>query len=166
MGIRLVEKPFSDEQVKKSIFRILQGNVLCSMSTVTRGNRAHINTVYFCYSRDLELYFLSYPTSLHCRNLRANSSMAITVFSSSQKWGNPDRGIQLFGTCNEARGLEARKAQRLYLRRFPGYERLAPELRGCRFYRFLPGNVKILDEREFGGGLFVLVAMRRDRRSK
>lgn len=166
MGIRIVEKRFSDGQVKKSIFRILQSNVLCSMSTVTRGNRAHINIAYFCYSPDLELYFLSYPTSLHCRNLRANSSMAISVFSSSQKWGNPDRGLQLFGTCREARGLVAKEAERLYLRRFSGYKSLAPELRGCRFYRFLPGEVKVLDEREFGGGVFVLAAMRGGRRSK
>lgn len=164
MGISVVERPFSDERVRRSVFRILRRNVLCSMATVAREDRAHINTAYFCYSPDLELYFLSYPTSLHCKNLKRNPSMAMTIFDSSQNWGDPDRGVQLFGSCSEVRGDEAKEAERLYLGRFPRYEDLAPRLRPCRFYRFLPRRVKVLDEREFGGGVFVATAVRRGHR--
>jgi hypothetical protein len=137
------------------------------MSTVAPGTRAHINTAYFCYSRDLELFFLSDPTSLHCRNVRRNSSMAMAVFRSDQPWDRPGRGVQLFGQCAEARGEAAREAQASYGRRFPAYgrhlrgtsdedRRMAAGLRAYRFYRFVPRTVKILDEAEFGGGVFVV----------
>ncbi len=98
-----------------------------------------------------------------------NSSMAMTIFSSSQTWGNPDRGIQLFGTCREAKGSQRKKAERLYAQRFPVYAmsmagtsgedlRRAAELRSYTFYRFVPNKVKILDEREFGA-MFVVAAV-------
>ena len=153
------------------MFRILRNNVLCSIATV-RGNRAHINTAYFACSPDLELYFLSAPDAVHCRNLGANPSMAVTVFSSAQTWGKPDRGIQLFGVAREARGRQAEAAERCYAKRFPAYaltvagtseanRRQARQLRSYRFYRFVPTKAKILDEREFGGGVFVVVAISR-----
>lgn len=98
--------------------------------------------------------------------------MAMAIFRSSQQWGSPDRGLQLFGTCAEARESEAGRAERLYGRRFPLYskwvkgatkdeQRRASVLRSYRFYRFLPATVKILDEAEFGGGVFVTVKVRR-----
>jgi uncharacterized protein YhbP (UPF0306 family) len=177
MSLMVVELPFSDHRLRRSILRVLRGNVLCSMSTVTRGNSAHINTAYFCYSDALELYFLSDSGSLHCKNLAANPSMAVTVFSSEQTWGNPDRGIQLFGTCREARGPQAKKAGQLYGARFPRYTRLitglsreekrqAAQLRSYRFYWFVPHRVKVLDEREFGEGVFVETSVRKSRSSR
>ena len=172
MKVRLVSRGFSESRVRKSIFRILRENTLCSMSTVNRLNRAHINTAYFCYSPDIELYFLSDLTSVHSRNTSRNSSMAMAIFRSSQNWGAPDRGLQLFGTCAEVRGDEAVRAERLYGGRFPLYskwlsgaskdeKRLASILRSYRFHRFLPERVKVLDEAEFGGGVFVTARVRR-----
>ena len=172
MKVRLVSRGFSESRVRKSIFRILQKNMLCSMSTVNRLNRAHINTAYFCYSPNIELYFLSDLASVHSRNISRNSSMAMAIFRSSQNWGAPDRGLQLFGTCAEVRGAEAVRAERLYGRRFPLYskwlrgaskdeKRLASILRSYRFHRFLPERVKVLDEAEFGGGVFVTARVRR-----
>jgi len=172
MGLRTVVRPFSDRRVRRSVFAMLKGNVLCSMATIDPRRRAHISTAYFCYSEDLELYFLSDPGSLHCRDLAANPSMAMAIFSSSQRWGDSDRGMQLFGRCTEAKGRTAAEAERLYGRRFPRFTRWlrgagaadrhrATALRSYRFYRFVPARVKILDEAEFGGGVFVLSAVRR-----
>jgi len=172
MKVRLVSRGFSESRVRKSIFRILRENMLCSMSTVNRLNRAHINTAYFCYSPSVELYFLSDLASVHSRNLSRNSSMAMVIFRSTQNWGSPDRGLQLFGTCAEARGAEAVRAERLYARRFPLYskwlrgtskddKRQAALLLSYRFHHFLPERVKVLDEAEFGGGVFVTVRVKR-----
>lgn len=155
------------------MFRILRNNVLCSIATL-RGNRAHINTAYFAYSPALELYCLSAPDSVHCRNLEVNPSMAMTVFSTAQTWGKPDRGMQLFGVARQARGHQADVAERWYARRFRAYalavagaseanRRQARQLRSYRFYRFVPTKLKILDEREFGSGVFVVVAIPRRR---
>jgi uncharacterized protein len=153
-------------KVRRSAMRILRDNVLCSMATVTSRNRAHVNTAYFSFSNGLELYFLSDPASLHSRNLSTNRSMAVAVYSSSQTWGGPDRGLQLFGTCSEARGAYAGRAERAYARRFADYAlwRSAAADRGraaLRFYRFRTTRLKLLDEAEFGDAVFVSVVLDR-----
>ena len=177
MTVRFVKTRFSEARIRKSIARILRENVLCSMSTIAPGNRAHINTAYFCYSPDLTLYFLSDPGSLHCKNLERHPSMAMTIFTSAQDWGGSDRGMQLFGTCRRIRGRATKESERLYGARFPAYgrwmrgtseddRRQAAQLRSYGLYRFRPTAVKILDEREFGGGVFVLASVRRHPGSK
>ncbi|HEU4384872.1 MAG TPA: pyridoxamine 5'-phosphate oxidase family protein [Anaeromyxobacteraceae bacterium] len=173
-GLRTVRRSFSDPRVRRSIRRILRGTELCSVATVSPGKRAHVSAAYFAYSPDLELYFLSDPASRHCRNLERNASMAVAVFRSDQVWGRADRGMQLFGTCREVWGRQARLAERVYAKRFPGYvrtlrgtspgdRRIAAQLRGYGRYRFVPRWVKILDEREFGDGVLVVATVPRAR---
>lgn len=175
MGVlKTVRRTLADPRVKRSVWRILRENVLCSMATIGREERVHINTAYFCVSRDLELFFLSDPESRHCTNLERDPSMAMTVFRSTQAWGTSNRGLQLFGTCEKAEGAHGAEAMRLYGRRFPLYratlrgttraqKREASGLRSYRFYRFVPRELKVLDEREFGGGVFVVASVPRSR---
>jgi hypothetical protein len=94
----------------------------------------------------------------------------MAIFSSAQKWGGPDRGIQLFGTCREAKGLQATKAAQLYGKRFPAYPisisnrtrgGSLPRLRTYRFYQFRPTRLTILDESDFGDAVFVVAVVRR-----
>jgi len=158
---------FPAGQLRRSILRILRENVLCSMATVNRVNRAHINTAYFSYSDDLELFFLSDRSSHHGRNIMSNPSLAVAVFSTSQVWGTPDRGLQCFGPCRETTGRQREKAERSYGRRFAAYARwmktlprddpTVHRLRSYRFYRFVPHAIKIFDERALGSGIFVEV---------
>jgi len=170
MTVQPIDKRFSADRIRRSIFRILRENVLCSMSTVAPDGRAHIHTAYFCCTPDLELYFLSDPESRHGRNLEQNPSLAMTIFRSTQEWGGPDRGLQLFGRCRRTHGRGAREAERAYGARFSPYgkwmkglslaeRRQAALLRSYAFYRFLPRRIKILDEREFGGAMFVTASI-------
>src|SRR5436309_4309815 len=174
MTVAVVRKRFPDKKIQRTVFRILRDSALCSISTVAPGNRAHINTAYFCYSSDLKFYFLSDPDSLHCTNIERNPSMAMTVMDSSQTWGGRDRGIQLFGTCHRVGEQAAKEAERQYGSRFPTYtawlrrtdsagRRGAKLLRSYAFYRFVPTRIKILDEAEFGGAAFVVAGVRRRR---
>jgi len=161
-------------QLRRSILRILRENVLCSMATVNSVNRAHINTAYFSYSDDLELFFLSDRSARHCRNLVPNPSMAVAVFSTTQVWGTPDRGLQCFGTSRETRGRQREQAERSYGRRFAEYTRwmkalphdhpTVSQLRSYGFYRFVPRSITIFDERALGPGVFVEVDVIRGRR--
>jgi uncharacterized protein YhbP (UPF0306 family) len=176
MSVRLRARSFSEARVRRSLNRILGETRLCSLSTVGPGNRAHINTAYYAYSGDLDFFFLSDPSANHCRNLRRNPTMAMAVFRSTQTWSGPDRGVQLFGTGREATGRIATEAEQCYGRRFRLYEswvrgagigeKEADRLRSYRFYRFRPGRVKILDEREFGSAVFVLATIERGGRSR
>ena len=174
--LKTVKKRFSEESVRRSVLRMLRESRLCSMATIGARNLAHINTAYFCFSPQFELFFLSDPSSHHCRNLGRNPSMAMTVFRSSQVWGGPDRGLQLFGDCRETEGPTASRAARMYGMRFPRYAKIikgttasqrrqAAQLRSYRFYRFVPDRMKILDEAAFGGSRFVSIVVPKPKRS-
>src|SRR5947209_4719357 len=76
---------------------LLEASTLCAISTVSPSGRAYVNTAYFAWAPDLRLVWLSAPRARHSRNLRARPSVAISVYDSGQTWGEPDRGIQLFG---------------------------------------------------------------------
>jgi uncharacterized protein YhbP (UPF0306 family) len=161
-----IDRQLADERVQRAIFDILEATPLCSMSTVTPDGRAHINTAYFCHSEELELYFLTHPRSTHCQNLRANSSVAISIFSSNQQWPGPDRGVQLFGTVIEAQDAEAAKAEELYTKRFSAYDEWKESLSGTiaaeyKFYRFVVLRLKVLDEANIGDGVIVSATIHR-----
>jgi len=177
MTVRKQRDRVSELRIRTSVLRILARNKLCSISTVARGNRAHINTAFFAFSNDFELYFLSDPGSLHCRNLSRNPSMAMTVFDSSQEWEASGRGLQMFGVCHRTRGDARRRATQVYGSRFPAFARWmndtteanqkrAGRLRSYALYRFLPNRVKVLDEKEFGGAVFIIAAVDRRRPRK
>lgn len=165
MGIEVVQGTLANRRVRGSLLRLFRENVLASFATVDARGRAHINTAYFAWSNDWNLFFYSYPDALHCRNLERRSSMAVTVFDSHQRWGHPDRGVQLFGTGSEAIGKWARVAWTAYSSRFPGAEEWrAQSERGegsfrLRPYRFRPARAKILDERALGTGRFVEISI-------
>ena len=160
-------KPVSVEQVSRAVFDILEGNELCSIATVTPRGDAHINTAHFCYSEDLELYFLSHPLSTHCRNMEAHASVAVTVFASAQEWLTPGAGLQLFGVAAQALGESRATAENLYASRFHRYngwklsfsEDIGTEY---RFYRIVVDHVKVLDEAHLGDGIFVSASVVRD----
>jgi uncharacterized protein YhbP (UPF0306 family) len=151
------------ERARRSIIRVLDGIPLGAWATITSSGEAHVNTAYYSYSEDLVLYFMSHPQSLHCQNVSANSSTAVAIFASEQKWTDPGRGLQLFGRCDQLKGADAEIAERAYGQRFRAYSDWKGSLEpgdaalDYRFYRFVPHRVKILDEAEFGDAVWVEV---------
>jgi uncharacterized protein YhbP (UPF0306 family) len=141
--------------------RLLDSSTLCAISTVAPRGRAHVNTAYFAFSPEFEVIWMSEPGAQHSRNLGANPSAAIAVYDSTQQWGRPDRGIQLFGAAREITSRAARDAERLYASRFP---QSAPmDLSAYSFYRFRPRRMKLFDEAELGAGVFVTATIRSGR---
>ena len=168
-GARVNLPAVAEPTIRRSLFRILGRNVLCSIATVTPRHRPHINTAYFSYSSELVLYFLSHPDAQHCRNLARHPSVGVTIFSSAQPWGTPGQGVQLFGICRRARGFHVRQAERLYAKRFPAHEswrtsadrdRTGSEY---RFFRLVVNSLKLLDERAIGDAVFTHAAVSRTR---
>lgn len=172
--MKTVARNISDPRLRSTITRILKDTELCSMATLDRRNRPHINTAYFSYRGldDLEIFFLSDIESNHCKNLSRNPSMAMTIFRSNQAWDGPGRGLQLFGACARTESELARKAEKVYSKRFPSYakwmsstrrdeKKLGEQLLSYRFYRFLPRRVKVLDEAVYGGAVFITTTFSR-----
>lgn len=160
-GMSMSSEPPSLDRVHRTLYRVLDETPLCAWATVTVDRHAHINAGYFAYSDRLDLYLLSHPGSVHCRNVTANPSMAVAVFASAQNWTQPGRGIQLFGTCTPVAGADAAGVERIYGQRFPAYANWKATLKtgdpalDYRFYQFMADAVKILDEAEFGDAVWI-----------
>lgn len=140
--------------------KLMNASPLCALATVAPRNKAHINHMYFAWSSGFDVFWISDPDSVHSRNLEKNSSAAVTIYKSTQTWGRPDRGIQLFGTGSEVKRRQVREAERVYSARFRSYD--AAMLESLRFYRFRPRTAKLFDERALAGGTLVTVRVTRD----
>jgi len=166
-GVRLLGAGFSGPRLYRAVVRILEANELCSMASVSDGGPVHINTAFFCFGDELDLYFLSEPASVHGRNISRSPQLAIAVFDSRQRWGAAHKGLQLFGSCALATGAAEERARELYSLRFlyrEFLESLSREKReaySLRFYGFTAATVKILDEDEFGEAVFVTAKIAR-----
>ncbi len=160
MPIERSRRPIAAARIAAAARRLLDASTLCAIATVSSAGRAHVNTAYFAWSRELDLVWLSDPHARHSRNVRANSSVAIAVFDSNQIWGKPDRGIQLFGSARELPPKAAREAERIYAGRFP--ECGQDDFEWYRLYRFRPRRLKVFDERALGGGVFIIARVRSD----
>ena len=146
-------RPVARPRIERAAFGLLDASPLCAISTVSPRTTAHIHTAYFVWNRDFEIFWLSAAAARHSRNIRVRPSTAITVFDSHQVWGQPDRGIQLFGSTRQLPATEIARVESLYAARFPGYA--TPDLRAYRFYRFRTERLKVFDEAAFGAGVFV-----------
>jgi uncharacterized protein YhbP (UPF0306 family) len=162
MAIERSNRPVAVARLAAAARQLLDASTLCAIATVTEDDHAHLNTAYFAWSRDFEIVWVSEPRARHSRNVRANDSVAIAVYDSSQTWGKPDRGIQLFGSAREVGGEDAEQAETCYAKRFPDFAER--DFSAYRFYVFRPRRLKLFDERAFGAGTFVTARLTRDRR--
>ncbi len=160
--VKRSRRPVSEKRMTALLRSLLDASTLCAISTVTRRMDAYVNTAYFAWTPGFDLVWLSAPAATHSRNLRSNSSAAVAVFDSTQVWGEPDRGLQLFGAAAEAKGADREEAERSYRERFPKAW-TADEL-PHRFYVLRPRTVKLFDERELGAGTFVTASVRQGSR--
>jgi uncharacterized protein YhbP (UPF0306 family) len=159
MGITRSKRPIAAARLVAFARSLLDESTLCAIATVARGGRAYVNTAYFAWTPELELVWLSEPQATHSRNLRLNDSVAVAVCDSRQRWGSPDRGIQLFGSARQAGGADVEAAATAYAARFPKYR--TTELGAYSFYVFRPRRLKLFDERELGAGTFVTARVER-----
>jgi uncharacterized protein YhbP (UPF0306 family) len=146
-------RPVAGARLEQAARRLLEASTLCAISTVSPRRAAHVNTAYFAWDERLRLVWLSDPEATHSRNIRARPTTAIAVYGPDQRWGDPDRGVQLFGRARELAGREARGVEAVYARRFPAYRDGA--LGDYRFYRFAARRATLFDETVFGAGVFV-----------
>jgi uncharacterized protein len=155
-------RPVARPRIERAAFGLLDASTLCAISTVSPRTTAHINTAYFAWNDEFDIFWLSDPAARHSRNIRVRPSTAIAVYDSHQVWGKPDRGIQLFGSTRQLSATETAHAEALYAARFPGYA--TPDLRAYRFYRFRTDRLKVFDEPVFGTGVFVTAIIHSGRR--
>jgi uncharacterized protein YhbP (UPF0306 family) len=149
VAIKQSRRRVGEARLRTLARELLEASTLCALATVARGGRAHVNTAYFAWAPDLRLIWLSEPRATHSRNLRLEPSAAVAVYDSTQTWGKPDRGIQLFGSAC----LAGDDAEDVYASRFPEFRE--SRLASYRYYELVPRRLKLFDEETLGPGTFV-----------
>jgi uncharacterized protein YhbP (UPF0306 family) len=162
MAVELSGRRVAASRMAAVAAELLNASPLCAIATVAAGGRAHVNTAYFAWSPDFAIVWMSEPNARHSRSLRTNKTVAIAVFDSNQTWGEPDRGIQLFGSAAEAARRDVDSAEALYASRFPRLREVS--FTAYRFYLFHPRRLKLFDERALGTGVFVSAKVARSGR--
>ena len=71
------------------------------MAVATFGDFPWIASVYYTFDQDLNLYFLSSPTTLHAKHILRNSQVAVAIADSHQSINETKRGLQLFGIAQQ-----------------------------------------------------------------
>jgi uncharacterized protein YhbP (UPF0306 family) len=158
MAIKRSNKAVSARHIATLLRDLLEASTLCAIATVTPRGGAHINTAYFAWTRDFRLVWLSDPVAAHSINLRRNRSAAIAVFDSHQTLGQPDRGLQVFGSAGEVSGSGVEEIEGVYRARFPSAT--SALLTRYRFYVLRPRRIKIFDEHQLGAGVFVTASVK------
>lgn len=170
MGLNLAfsHPKHSDAALNQSIQSILDANELMGMATVA-GVDAYVNTAYFAFNDQLDIFVLCEPTTQHSQNLSQNPSMSAAIFDSHQPWTADKRGLQLFGKCEMATGGTLAEAVARYLKRFVGLKQWVTSaddiLRGAinsKFYIMRVTSLKLFDEPTFGKEEFILLTPKRN----
>ncbi len=84
MELELLDKGFDPDRVENSIREIVESNRLLSMSTMDE--EPHINTAFYTFDQELNLYILTPPDTEHGDNLEESSSIAVDIHDSHQEW--------------------------------------------------------------------------------
>ncbi|OGG06322.1 hypothetical protein A2872_01170 [Candidatus Gottesmanbacteria bacterium RIFCSPHIGHO2_01_FULL_42_12] len=86
------------------VLKFLKTNKL--MAVATFGKFPWIASVYYTYDRDLNLYFLSDPTTVHAQQIINNPKVAVSICNSLQDINKPKRRLQLWGIAEQISGLD------------------------------------------------------------
>ena len=121
------------------------------MTLATYGSEGLWAAAVFYVDDGHNLFFLSSPTSRHCRNLAKSPRVSATIQKDYVDW--PEiKGVQLEGIASEIGGEEEQRARRLYGEKFPVIRRpaqapaaLAKAMGKVRWYKVVPERLYFID---------------------
>lgn len=74
------------------------------MSVATYGDFPWIASVYYTFDKDLNIYFLSDPSTLHAKHILQNPHVAVSIADSHQGISSKKRGLQISGEAHQISG--------------------------------------------------------------
>ena len=77
-------------QIKSDIFKFIKANGIMSLATQS-AKGPWVNTVYYGTDKDMNLFIVTDPNSIHGRNFTKNGKVAFNIFDSRQKITGPFR---------------------------------------------------------------------------
>jgi len=121
------------------------------MAVATFGSFPWIASVYYTFDRDLNIYFLSDPATLHAKQILQNSQVAVAIAASRQDINKPKRGLQLSGVAKQIHGLaKVKHALRLWKRNLDVVDpQLTVKVVKCSMFKITPKRIKLFDQKLF-----------------
>lgn len=123
------------------------------MSASTYGDFPWIFTAYYAIDKDLNLFFLTGPTTIHGKQLVDNPNIAVAIADSPQSPVGKKAGLQMSGVCSQlTKELEVKKALSLWCDRMQvqspdySYEGMQLGRISGRMYKIVPKKIKFFNE--------------------
>lgn len=121
------------------------------MAVATFGDFPWIATVYYTFDRDLNLYFLSSPTTLHVKQILQNPNVSVAIAGSHQSIQKPKRGLQISGIAEQIFGIDKiKRALQLWKSNLGVVDsKLTYRAVKSSMFRITPKRVKLFDQELF-----------------
>jgi uncharacterized protein YhbP (UPF0306 family) len=129
----------------RPILDFLAAHNTLALATAGAGGQPHAAALFYAYTPELRLIFLSEPDMLHVQLIGEGAAVAVTIQADGQDWQRIT-GLQIHGWAQPAGDA----ARAIYLARFPFIARtevLARALKSVRFYEITPRWIRLIDNR-------------------
>lgn len=98
---------------KKDVLDFLSTKQL--MVLATYGNEPWIASVFYSFDEQLNLYFISSPSTIHGKQMEKNNKVAAAIVDTNQQPSDLKRGLQIYGIVEKVSGINrVRHALRLW----------------------------------------------------
>jgi len=126
------------------------------MTIATYGEYPWIASVYYSYDQDLNIYFLSDPNTLHCKQLKKNPHIALSIVDSHQTVSDLKKGLQVYGKAEEiSQANKIRHALSMWKEALNivnpkyTYENMIKKIVKGRMFKITPKKIKLFDQALF-----------------
>lgn len=136
----------SKRKLKIKAVEYLEKNRLMALGTCLR-DKPWTATVFFAYDKKLNLYFYSREDTLHCRHIKKNPHVAVTMNHAWKDRQGKIRGLQITGKASKVPYHNYRKFYTLYKSRFKWADAFTAD---HVLYAIKPSEVWYIDEKLFG----------------
>jgi len=126
------------------------------MTIATYGDHPWIASVFYSFDKDLNIYFISVPMTIHGRQMEKNKMVAAAIADSHQKPSDVKRGLQIFGLAEEISGINKINYALRHWKNFLNiqrpdisFENMKKGLYKGRMYRLIPKKIKLFDQEKF-----------------
>ena len=123
------------------------------MAISTYANYPWTATVYYSVDDDLNIYFLSDPKTLHCRQIEKNAKVSVNIADAPQKPTALKKGLQIYGKAKKISGVNKIKhALSLWKKTLDvtsplyTYEGMINKSIKGRMYKITPVRIKYFNE--------------------
>jgi len=139
---------------KKLILDFLKKHKL--MFVATQGTHPWIAALYYSFDRDLNLYFLSDPATLHCKHIEKNVNVAVAIADSTQHPRVLKKGLQIYGLAKQIsdakkifHALSLWKKSIGYKGAEISYKNMMKKVIKGRMYKIMPKKIKFFNQELF-----------------